>query len=85
MALAVRKNSKAIPVVIAVLAVLIVAGLGYFVFTTLNNEKTPTTSATALDTTPLENQKLKYVQYVPGTAPIPSNTDVGRADPYSPY
>lgn len=83
--IAAQKKSKILPIVVVALIVLVVLGLGYYVFTTLrSNNETPTTG-TALDTTQLGASGLKYVQYLPATAPEPSTTDVGRQDPFAPY
>lgn len=86
MAIAAQRNSKTLPIIIAVIAVLVILGLGYFVYTTLTDNKNEATpSGTSLDTSSLEGQRLQYVQYVAGEAPVPSSAEVGREDPYAPY
>lgn len=86
MAIAAQKNSKTIPIVIAVLVVVVLVALGYFVYRTLSsNNNTEGPTGASLDTSQLNSQQLQYVQYTPATAPVPSDSDVGRSDPFSPY
>lgn len=86
MAIAAQKNSKTLPIIIAVLVVLVVLALGWFVYKTLStNNDIAVNNGAALDTSQLKSQKLQYVQYAPANAPQPSDAEVGRDDPFSAY
>ncbi len=85
MAIVAQKNSKTIPIVVAVLVVIIILALGYYVFKTLRTKNAATNNGVAIDTAALNDTGLKYIQYQPGDAPTPDSTQVGREDPFAPY
>ncbi|MFC1640486.1 hypothetical protein ACFL2D_00380 [Patescibacteria group bacterium] len=84
--LATAKNSKIVPIAITVGIVIGLGVLGYLLYASLTDESEPiVVEGSTLDTAALDNEALDNIQYVAGTAPEVSTSDLGRDNPFIPF
>jgi len=84
--LATQKKSIALPIIIGVLVLAVLGAVGYVIYSLyFQEEEAIVPVGQGLDTTALDSDSLHLVQYESGEAPVVTEQDIGRDNPFAPF